>query len=49
VDPIRDGCPTYLQEISHPMDFGTIEKKCSNRRYATMGDLAKDIELVFNK
>ncbi|KAG6911349.1 hypothetical protein DXG01_001020 [Tephrocybe rancida] len=27
VDPIADGCPTYLDEIAHPMDFGTILMK----------------------
>lgn len=29
------------------MDFGTIEKKID--RYRTMGQLARDIELVFAK
>jgi len=45
VRPIEDGCPTYLDEIKEPMDFGTIDKK----KYKTMGQLAYDIELVFAK
>ncbi|ORX37731.1 hypothetical protein BD324DRAFT_623057 [Kockovaella imperatae] len=47
VDPIADGCPTYLQEIKEPMDFGTISKKIDQKKYHTMGELAYDIELVF--
>lgn len=49
VDPIADGCPTYLQEIKEPMDLGTVSKKIDGKRYKTMGQLAYDIELIFNK
>ncbi|RXK36392.1 hypothetical protein M231_06358 [Tremella mesenterica] len=48
VNPIADGCPTYLDEIKEPMDLGTITKKMDGRQYTTMGALAYDIELVFN-
>ena len=24
VDPIKDGCPTYLDVIENPMDLGTV-------------------------
>nr|XP_019043571.1 transcription initiation factor TFIID subunit 2 [Kwoniella bestiolae CBS 10118]OCF22501.1 transcription initiation factor TFIID subunit 2 [Kwoniella bestiolae CBS 10118] len=47
VDPIADGCPTYLDEIKQPMDFGTIVKKIDGRKYKTLGQFARDIELVF--
>nr|XP_019009377.1 transcription initiation factor TFIID subunit 2 [Kwoniella pini CBS 10737]OCF48158.1 transcription initiation factor TFIID subunit 2 [Kwoniella pini CBS 10737] len=47
VDPIADGCPTYLQEIKQPMDFGTINKKLDARKYRNLGQFARDIELVF--
>ncbi|OXC60064.1 hypothetical protein LQV05_005617 [Cryptococcus neoformans] len=47
VDPILDGCPTYLDEIKHPMDLGTIGKKIDQKKYKTMGQFARDIELVF--
>jgi len=47
VDPVRDGCPTYLDEIKEPMDLGTISAKVEGRKYQTMGQLAYDVELVF--
>ncbi|KAG6846064.1 hypothetical protein H0H87_006428 [Tephrocybe sp. NHM501043] len=48
VDPIADGCPTYLEEIAHPMDFGTVGTKLTQNKYITMEDFGKDIELVFS-
>ncbi|KAG5645341.1 hypothetical protein DXG03_006403 [Asterophora parasitica] len=48
VDPIADGCPTYLQEIARPMDFGTISTKLVQSKYVTMEEFAKDVELVFS-
>ncbi|WWD20285.1 hypothetical protein CI109_104761 [Kwoniella shandongensis] len=47
VDPVLDGCPTYLDEIKHPMDFGTIGKKLDQKKYRTLGQFARDVELVF--
>lgn len=49
VDPIMDGCPTYLDEIKEPMDLGTIMKKVETKKYKTWGQLAYDIELIFAK
>ena len=49
MDPVNDGCPTYLDEIKEPMDLGTIAKKLEGKKYKTMGDLAYDIELIFAK
>ena len=46
VDPVADGCPTYLEEISEPMDLGTIAKKMELKQYPTMGAFAYDVELV---
>ncbi|KAF8079062.1 hypothetical protein FPV67DRAFT_1558205 [Lyophyllum atratum] len=48
VDPVADGCPTYLQEISHPMDFGTITTKLNQNKYLTTEEFGADIELVFS-
>ncbi|TRM61550.1 hypothetical protein BD626DRAFT_570752 [Schizophyllum amplum] len=47
VDPIRDGCPTYFDEIKHPMDFSTMGKKLTEGQYQTMEDFRKDVELIF--
>lgn len=48
VDPVRDGCPTYFDEIAHPMDFGTMGQKLTEGKYVTMEEFAKDAELVFS-
>ncbi|KAG5636972.1 hypothetical protein H0H81_006217 [Sphagnurus paluster] len=48
VDPIADGCPTYLDEIARPMDFGTMLAKLAQNKYVTMEEFGKDIELVFS-
>lgn len=45
---MADGCPTYLDEISEPSDFGTIQKKIELKKYTTMGQMAREIELVFS-
>ncbi|CAK9784528.1 unnamed protein product [Cutaneotrichosporon oleaginosum] len=47
VDPIRDGCPTYYEEIKHPSDYQSIMKKIDGKKYRTMGELAREIELIF--
>ncbi|CDU22782.1 related to TAF2-component of TFIID complex [Sporisorium scitamineum] len=47
VDPIRDGLPTYLDEIKQPMDLSTMEKKVNQAAYSTMGEFASDMELIF--
>ncbi|KAJ7508635.1 hypothetical protein B0H11DRAFT_37054 [Mycena galericulata] len=48
VDPERDGCPTYFDEIEHPMDFGTISANLASQGYESMEEIRKDIELVFS-
>ncbi|KAJ3571564.1 hypothetical protein NP233_g3673 [Leucocoprinus birnbaumii] len=48
VDPVVDGCPTYLDEIAYPMDFSTMGQKLADGRYATMEDFKKDVELIFS-
>ncbi|KAJ7070580.1 hypothetical protein C8F01DRAFT_1106921 [Mycena amicta] len=48
VDPVVDGCPSYFDEISHPMDFGTISTRLGSHLYQTMEEFRKDIELVFS-
>ncbi|KAF8910047.1 TATA-binding protein associated factor Taf2 [Gymnopilus junonius] len=48
VDVVLDGCPTYYDEIEHPMDFGTISTNLNGGKYSTMEDFKKDVGLVFN-
>jgi hypothetical protein len=47
VDPERDGAPDYFDVISHPMDFGTIEKRLVSGYYKDVADFENDVELVF--
>ncbi|CAK5264367.1 unnamed protein product [Mycena citricolor] len=46
VNPELDGCPTYYQEIRHPMDLGTISSKLSAHQYATMEQVKDDLDLM---
>ncbi|KAK0505753.1 TATA-binding protein associated factor Taf2 [Armillaria luteobubalina] len=48
VDPILDGCPSYLEEIAHPMDFGTMSEKLTQNQYQTMEGFRADFELVIS-
>ena len=48
IDPIRDGAPTYYDEIKHPMDLSKIDKKLKSGEYKTMGDFAADMRLMFS-
>ena len=47
VDPVLDGAPTYYDEIKHPMDLGTVDRKFKNGEYTMMSDFAHDIRLIF--
>lgn len=47
VDPILHGCPTYLDEIKHPMDFSTINRKLDERKYENNDQFIGDIEQIF--
>ncbi|KAF7302590.1 Bromo domain-containing protein [Mycena chlorophos] len=51
VDPERDGCPTYLQEIVNPMDFGTIMESWApfNPPLTYAYGCADAVEKVFKK
>ncbi|KAI0028582.1 hypothetical protein K488DRAFT_80600 [Vararia minispora EC-137] len=46
VDPILDGCPTYYEEIAHPMDLKTMGEKVNSGAYSTMEQFQKDMELM---
>ncbi|KIK70503.1 hypothetical protein GYMLUDRAFT_32530 [Collybiopsis luxurians FD-317 M1] len=48
VDPVRDGCPTYFDEIKHPMDLGTISAKLGRGAYSSMEEFRKDMGLIFS-
>ncbi|KAJ7597342.1 hypothetical protein C8J56DRAFT_316264 [Mycena floridula] len=48
VDPIRDSCPTYFDEIDNPMDLGTVGKKLAKNLYPTMAHFKHDIDLIFS-
>ncbi|TIB11129.1 hypothetical protein E3P92_02992 [Wallemia ichthyophaga] len=47
VDPILHGCPTYLDEIKHPMDFSTIKRKLDEKKYENGDQFIGDIEQIF--
>ncbi|KAL4251521.1 Transcription initiation factor TFIID subunit 2 [Abortiporus biennis] len=47
VDPVRDGCPTYYDEIKNPMDFGSMSTKLTEHAYVTMEEFAADVDLIF--
>jgi len=38
----------YLEEIEHPMDFGTMSHKLADGKYHFMEDFGKDVELVLS-
>ncbi|KAG8711147.1 hypothetical protein FRC08_016245 [Ceratobasidium sp. 394] len=46
VDPVRDGCPTYLDEIKRPMDLGTMGTKLRAGKYKIMEDFKNDFNLI---
>ncbi|WFD03799.1 hypothetical protein MOBT1_002493 [Malassezia obtusa] len=46
IDPVRDGAPTYYDEIKHPMDLSTIQRKLNDGAYRVMGDFAADMRLM---
>ncbi|TFK56505.1 hypothetical protein OE88DRAFT_1689584 [Heliocybe sulcata] len=48
VDPVLDGCPTYYEEIAHPMDLQTMGNKLNEGKYTCMEDFQKDMELIFH-
>ncbi|UZJ55485.1 hypothetical protein CBS101457_004805 [Exobasidium rhododendri] len=48
VNPIADGVPTYLHEIKHPMDLGTMEQKLNSGSYRTMSQFHDDAVLIFD-
>lgn len=48
VDPIQDGCPTYFDEIKHPMDFGTMMQNLNSSKYSTREEFSRDVELVIS-
>ncbi|KIY52676.1 hypothetical protein FISHEDRAFT_63651 [Fistulina hepatica ATCC 64428] len=46
VDPVKDGCPTYYDEIKEPMDLGTMTRKLTMGEYTTLEGFKKDMELM---
>ncbi|EJD48509.1 hypothetical protein AURDEDRAFT_112948 [Auricularia subglabra TFB-10046 SS5] len=48
VNPVLAGCPTYYDEIKHPMDFDTMGKKLDAGEYDSMEDFQSDVILIFN-
>jgi hypothetical protein len=47
VDPVTDGAPDYFEKIKNPMDFGTIEEKLREKKYADTKEWESDVNLVF--
>ncbi|KAJ1914217.1 hypothetical protein IWQ60_008893 [Tieghemiomyces parasiticus] len=46
VDPVRDGCPTYLNVIRHPMDLGTMKTKLERGQYRTLAAFHDDFHTM---
>ncbi|KAH9824294.1 hypothetical protein DFH28DRAFT_1103158 [Melampsora americana] len=46
VDPIKDGAPTYLDEIECPMDLSTMMKKLESHQYEVQSELMNDFSLM---
>ncbi|RUP51965.1 LOW QUALITY PROTEIN: hypothetical protein BC936DRAFT_144128 [Jimgerdemannia flammicorona] len=47
VDPITENVPHYLEIITKPMDFSTIDRKLKAGKYKNMANFAADVRLVF--
>ncbi|RQM09664.1 hypothetical protein DD237_007105 [Peronospora effusa] len=47
VDPVALKLPTYTTIVEHPMDLGTIKRKCAAGEYLELEDFALDVRLVF--
>ncbi|GLD92937.1 hypothetical protein PINS_up001529 [Pythium insidiosum] len=48
VDPEGDGCPDYMDVISHPMDLGTIRERSASSFYKTWDMFKIDVERVWS-
>ena len=47
VDPVKDGCPDYLEKVAKPMDLGTVRKKLINNEYATVQNFKDDVNQIW--
>ncbi|CRH02560.1 bromodomain protein, putative [Plasmodium relictum] len=47
VNPELDGVPNYLNVITYPMDFETIEKKLLNNKYDNPFEWQQDVRQIF--
>jgi len=47
VDPVALNIPTYFTIIKHPMDLSTIDTKLSKKKYTSLLDYYKDVDLMF--
>jgi hypothetical protein len=48
VDPELDGCPTYLQVITHPMDLSTVRANLENDTYDTVTQWKHDMAFIWD-
>ncbi|KAI8376142.1 Bromodomain-containing protein [Radiomyces spectabilis] len=48
VDPVALNIPDYPTVIKNPMDLGTVDAKLKNNEYGSVGEFARDIQLMFN-
>lgn len=46
VDPVALGCPTYFDEISHPMDISTMRSKLKRHEYQGPKEFMDDFKLM---
>lgn len=48
VDIETDGLYDYLEIITHPMDFATVQNKLGENNYANFHDFVADVRLIFD-
>lgn len=48
VDPVKWNIPHYSEVIKRPMDLAIVKDKCLNLEFATAGECADSIRLVFS-
>lgn len=47
VDPVELEIPDYFDVIKEPMDLGTVKSKAEKGEYASFGEFAHDMRLIF--
>ena len=48
VDPAKFGIDDYFDEITEPMDLGTVKRKLNHNVYENIEEFSRDLNLVFD-